>query len=89
MKDLIIIGSHCPDFQRQEILNTCIDYLQSVRNDFDILISSHTIIPDFISNKVDYVFYGIIQSIKINHGLHQVALICIFNLYTLTSLILT
>ena len=57
MKDLIIIGSHCPDFQRQEILNTCIDYLQSVRNDFDILISSHTIIPDFISNKVDYVFY--------------------------------
>jgi hypothetical protein len=57
MKDLIVIGSHCPDFERQEILNKCIDYLQPVRNDFDILISSHVLIPDFISNKVDYIFY--------------------------------
>jgi hypothetical protein len=57
MKDLIIIGSHCPDFERQEILNKCVDYLKSIRTDFDILISSHVPIPEFISNKVDYVFY--------------------------------
>ena len=57
MKDLIVIGSHCPDFERQEILNKCIDYLQPIRNDFDILISSHVHVPEFISNKVDYVFY--------------------------------
>jgi hypothetical protein len=57
MKDLIVIGAHCPDFERQEILNKCIDYLQSTKNEFDILITSHVPVPDFISNKVDYVFY--------------------------------
>lgn len=57
MKDLILIGAYCPDDKREELLNNCIDSLLRVKNDFDILISSHTVIPEYISKKVDYVFY--------------------------------
>lgn len=57
MKDLIIIGAYCPDTERQVMLEKCVDSLQNVRNDFDILISSHTIIPENISKKVNFTFY--------------------------------
>lgn len=57
MKDLILIGAHCPDDERTELLYNCVKSLQSVRNDFDILICSHTNIPDHIVKKVDYSFY--------------------------------
>ena len=57
MKELILIGAHCPDDEREKLLNDCINSLQSCRNDYDILICSHTEIPTYISKKVDYVFY--------------------------------
>jgi hypothetical protein len=57
MKDLILIGSYCPDEEREKLLNECVDSLLKVKGDFDILISSHTIIPEYITRKVDYVFY--------------------------------
>lgn len=57
MKDLIIIGAHCPDDERTELLHNCIKSLQKIRDDFDILICSHTHIPDYIVKKVDYSFY--------------------------------
>ena len=57
MKDLIIIGTYCPDKEREAILNSCVDSLLPSKNDFDFLIVSHTIIPEYISEKVDYVFY--------------------------------
>jgi hypothetical protein len=57
MKDLILIGAHCPDDEREKLLNECIDSLQICRNEYDILICSHTEIPSYISKKVDYVFY--------------------------------
>jgi hypothetical protein len=57
MKELILIGAHCPDDEREKLLNECIDVLQRCRNEYDILICSHTEIPSYISKKVDYVFY--------------------------------
>jgi hypothetical protein len=57
MKDLIIIGTHCPDEERKNLLNKCINSLQLCRNKYDILISSHSEIPTYILNNVDYVFY--------------------------------
>lgn len=57
MKDLILIGAYCPDYEREKLLNDCVDSLQRCRNDYDILISSHTEIPKYISQKVDYTFY--------------------------------
>lgn len=57
MKELILVGAYCPDDEREKLLNECIDSLQKCRNDYDILICSHTEIPTYITKKVDYVFY--------------------------------
>lgn len=57
MKDLILVGSYCPDDERETLLLNLVNQLQEVRNEFDILICSHTIIPNHISKKVDMVFY--------------------------------
>jgi len=57
MKDLIIVGAYCPDIERENLLNNFIDSLQSIREKFDIIICSHIIIPDYITKKVDYVFF--------------------------------
>lgn len=57
MKDLIIIGSYCPDEERIQLLNNCVDSLKGISQDFDIMIASHSIIPDLITKKVDYTFF--------------------------------
>ena len=57
MKELIYIGAYCPDDEREKLLNECVNALQKCRNEYDILICSHTEIPTHISKKVDYVFY--------------------------------
>ena len=57
MKSIIIVSAYCPDDERKLILENCINSLQPIRKDFDILISSHSPIPEHITKKVDYVFY--------------------------------
>lgn len=57
MKDLIIIGAYCPDKERQKLLYDCLESLLPIRNDFDFMISTHTLIPEYIADKVDYIFY--------------------------------
>jgi hypothetical protein len=57
MKELILIGAYCPDYEREKLLNDCVDSLQGCRNEYDILIASHSEIPKYISQKVDYTFY--------------------------------
>lgn len=57
MKDLILIGTYCPDKERIDLLNNLVDSLQNVKEHFDILISSHTKIPEYILDKIDYLFY--------------------------------
>jgi hypothetical protein len=57
MKDLIIVGSYCPDSEREGLLDECISSLQKVKDDFDILICSHSQIPKYVIDKVDYFFY--------------------------------
>jgi len=56
-KDLILIGAYCPDSEREIILNNCVDSLQKLRKDFDLLVCAHTHVPKYISEKVDYVFF--------------------------------
>ena len=57
MKDLILVSAYCPDEERKQLLLNCINSLQPIRGDFDILISSHSFIPEHIANQVDYVIY--------------------------------
>ena len=57
MKSIIVIGAYCPDAERKQLLENCINSLQPIRKDFDILISSHVHVPKHIIDKVDYYFY--------------------------------
>ena len=57
MKSIIVIGAYCPDTERKQLLENCINSLQPIRKDFDILISSHVHVPECIIDKVDYYFY--------------------------------
>ena len=56
-KDLIIIGAYCPDEERLKLLYNCIESLSPIKKDFDILITTHSKLPDYIVDKVDYVFF--------------------------------
>ena len=56
MKDLILVGAHCPDNERKKILFDCVNSLQNLRNKFDILVCSHTYIPEYIVDRIDYFF---------------------------------
>lgn len=56
-KSIILIGAYCPDEERQKLLFDLVMSLQKLRESFDILISSHTKVPDYILDKIDYYFY--------------------------------
>jgi hypothetical protein len=54
-KDLVLISSYTPDIRRQ---NTLRDLVHSInRENFDIMISSHSIVPIDILENVDYLIY--------------------------------
>lgn len=57
MKDLILIGAHCPDVERETFMAKLVNQLQGARDKYDILICSHLTIPEYISRQVDFVFY--------------------------------
>jgi hypothetical protein len=57
MKELILIGAHCPDQEREDLLSKCVNLLQNSRDRYDLLICSHTFIPEHIVKKVDFVFF--------------------------------
>lgn len=57
MKDLILIGAHCPDTERENFMAKLVNQLQGARDNYDILICSHITIPEYISRQVDFVFY--------------------------------
>jgi hypothetical protein len=57
MKDLIIIGAHCPDEERKKLLYNLVNSFQKIRESFDILITTHLPIPEYITEQVDYVFF--------------------------------
>lgn len=56
-KDLIIIGAYCPDKERLKLLYDCIESLSPLKKDFDFLLTTHSSIPDYITEKFDYVFF--------------------------------
>lgn len=57
MKDLITIFNYSPDNKRKEILHNLIVRLQSIRDEFDILVVSHSPISDISMGLVDYFYY--------------------------------
>ena len=57
MKDLILITAYCPDNNRLEKVRILINQLYHFKDEFDIMLVSHTPIPIDIQNKVNiYLF---------------------------------
>lgn len=57
MKDLIAVFAHCPDSKRKRVLDNLIEQIQPLRENFDILIVSHSDIPTTSLDGVDYFYY--------------------------------
>lgn len=89
MKDLIIIGAHCPDKEREEILNRCVESLLPLKDDFDFLITSHVMIPEYIARKVDYVFYDKKNNLITDWRYCNSPWFSPFNGFTITSTLVT
>lgn len=57
MKDLICITAHCPNAEKRKILLDLVLGLQPIRDDFDIMVVSHTPITFDVQEKVDWAIY--------------------------------
>lgn len=57
MKDLILISNYSETYEKQEVLRTLVNQINKHKDYFDLMIVSHTIVPDDISNKCDYVLF--------------------------------
>lgn len=57
MKDLITVFTYCPDSKRKKILLELLDKLKDIRDRFDILVVSHSEIPDLCYDYIDYFYY--------------------------------
>lgn len=55
MKSLFIIGAHANSVEKQRILSDCIDAVKLTG--FDIMVASHTALPEYIVKKVNYYIY--------------------------------
>jgi hypothetical protein len=54
-KELILILNYSPDNKRQELLRTLVNDINN--DEFDIMIATHSFVPQDISDKVDYIVY--------------------------------
>lgn len=57
MKDLIMISSYCNTKEKEDVLRNLVSQINKHRDIFDLMIVSHTVVPDDISNKCDLVLY--------------------------------
>jgi hypothetical protein len=57
MKDLISIFNYSPDNRRKQILNDLLISLQPLRNNFDLMVVSHSSISDMSLGLVDYFYF--------------------------------
>lgn len=55
MKDLIVISSHTPDFEREGLLRNFVNKIDTTN--FDIMVVSHTRLPDDLYDKVNYFVF--------------------------------
>jgi hypothetical protein len=56
-KDLILITAHCPTEKKRKILLDLVIGLQLIREDFDLMVVSHTPITFDVQEKVDWAIF--------------------------------
>ena len=57
MKDLIMVSSYCDTKEKEEILRNLVNQINTQKDKFDLMVVSHTVVPDDISYKCDFVLY--------------------------------
>jgi hypothetical protein len=57
MKDLIMISSYCDTKEKEDILRNLVNQIITQKDKFDLMIVSHSVVPDDISIKCDLVIY--------------------------------
>ena len=57
MKDAILITAYCPDFRREKILRDLVNSLEKFKDKFDVILISHTAIPEDISRSTYLSIY--------------------------------
>lgn len=57
MKDLIMISSYCDTKEKEDVLRNLVSQINKEKDTFDLMIVSHSVIPDDISSKCDFVFF--------------------------------
>ena len=55
MKDLIIINSYTPDYEREELLRSFVKQID--KTDFDLMVVSHSRLPDDLYEIVDFFIF--------------------------------
>lgn len=58
MKDLILITAYCPDFKKIKMLQSLLINLSNFRDDYDIMITSHSKLDSTTQEYCDYYFYN-------------------------------
>lgn len=57
MKDLILITSYCDTKKKEELLRNLVNQINNQKDKFDLMVVSHTVVPNDISGKCDFVLY--------------------------------
>jgi len=57
MKDLIMISSYCNTKEKEDVLRNLVSQVNDQKDKFDLMIVSHSVVPDDISMKCDLVLY--------------------------------
>jgi len=57
MKDLILISAFCDTKDKEDVLRGLVNDCQHVKDNFDVMIVSHSVVPDDIVAKTEYALY--------------------------------
>lgn len=56
-KDLIMISAFCDNPMKEEILRNLVNQVYNHRDTFDLMVISHTVIPDDVAKKCDFAVF--------------------------------
>jgi hypothetical protein len=57
MKDLILIAAYCPKIEQKEMLIKLLQNLNTIRDRYDIMLTSHTILDNYFLEYCDYFYF--------------------------------
>jgi len=84
-KELIIILSYCNDKDKKQSLYECLKSLQNFRDDYDILVASHTPLDELFFDYFDYYYFDKNNNILTDIEYRQNAWFTPFNNYVVWS----